>query len=121
MYVLEKYFDKIMSEIRLEEVKQLQRSLYIRVLYSCLPGFVHKIMVFMTLVIYSLDGNMFQSKVTYNISVYYHIIQLLTVIYLPLSIYHVMEINTMVKKIQVTIFIYYILQSFNFLYSSCLK
>ncbi|XP_053595825.1 ATP-binding cassette sub-family C member 4-like isoform X2 [Microplitis demolitor] len=100
MYVLEKYFDKIMSEIRLEEVKQLQRSLYIRVLYSCLPGFVHKIMVFMTLVIYSLDGNMFQSKVTYNISVYYHIIQLLTVIYLPLSIYHVMEINTMVKKIQ---------------------
>ncbi|KAH0534626.1 hypothetical protein KQX54_006001 [Cotesia glomerata] len=100
MYVLEKYFNKAMTKIRSEEVQQLRRSLHIRVFHGCLQGITCKIMVFVTLMSLSSEGVIFNSRITYNISVYYHILQLLAIIYLPISMNRIVEIYTMINKIQ---------------------
>ncbi|CAD6203313.1 GSCOCT00009755001.2-RA-CDS [Cotesia congregata] len=101
MYAWEIPFNKIVTQTRLNEIKQIHRSNNIRGLYSSLSEFTQKAMMFMTLVIFiMIDDNPITPGITFRISIYYSTLQLLMTIFFPISIISLIQGIIAVQRIE---------------------
>ncbi|XP_057334744.1 ATP-binding cassette sub-family C member 4-like [Microplitis mediator] len=101
MYAWEIPFNKIVTQTRLNEIKQIHRANNIRGLYSSLSEFTQKAMLFMTLVIFIMvDDNPISPGITFQISIYYSTLQLLMTIFFPISIISLIQAIVAVKRIE---------------------
>ncbi|CAD6203315.1 GSCOCT00009756001.2-RA-CDS [Cotesia congregata] len=101
MYAWERPFNKIVTQTRSNEIKQILRSNNIRGLYSSSSEFTQKAMLFMTLVIFiMIDDNPINPEITFQVSIYYSTLQLLMTIFFPISIISLIQSIVAVKRIE---------------------
>ncbi|KYQ56410.1 Multidrug resistance-associated protein 4, partial [Trachymyrmex zeteki] len=83
MYAWEKPFSQIVSVIRKLEIKQIKYSSYMRAAYLAIMVFTERLTVYFTLMTFVLMGNNLTADVTYEISTYFNILQLVVALYFP--------------------------------------
>ncbi|KAG5344008.1 L259 protein, partial [Acromyrmex charruanus] len=83
MYAWEKPFSQIVSIIRKLEIKQIKFSSYIRAAYLAIIVFTERLTVYFTLITFVLMENNLTADVTYEISTYFNILQLVVASYFP--------------------------------------
>ncbi|XP_018392357.1 PREDICTED: multidrug resistance-associated protein 4-like [Cyphomyrmex costatus] len=86
MYVWEKPFSQIVSVIRKLEIKQIKYSSQMRAAYLAIIVFTERFTVYLTLITFVLLGNTLTVDVTYELSTYFNILQLVVALYLPLGL-----------------------------------
>ncbi|KAG5324835.1 MRP4 protein, partial [Pseudoatta argentina] len=83
MYAWEKPFSQIVSVIRKLEIKQIKFSSYVRAAYLAVIVFTERLTVYFTLITFVLMGNNLTADVTYEMSTYFNILQLVVASYFP--------------------------------------
>ncbi|KAG5323102.1 MRP4 protein, partial [Acromyrmex heyeri] len=83
MYAWQKPFRQIVSVIRNLEIKQIKFSSYMRAAYLAIIVFIERLTVYFTLITFVLMGNNLTADVTYEISTYFNILQLVVALYFP--------------------------------------
>ncbi|XP_011066373.1 PREDICTED: probable multidrug resistance-associated protein lethal(2)03659 [Acromyrmex echinatior] len=83
MYAWEKPFSQIVSVIRKLEIKQIKFSSYVRAAYLAIIVFTERLTVYFTLITFVLMGNNLTADVTYEMSTYFNILQLVVASYFP--------------------------------------
>ncbi|KYN26716.1 Multidrug resistance-associated protein 4, partial [Trachymyrmex cornetzi] len=83
MYAWEKPFSQIVSVIRKLEIKQIKFSPCVRAAYLAIVVFTERLTVYFTLITFVLMGNNFTADVTYEMSTYFNILQLVVALYFP--------------------------------------
>ncbi|XP_018349991.1 PREDICTED: multidrug resistance-associated protein 4-like, partial [Trachymyrmex septentrionalis] len=83
MYAWEKPFSQIVSVIRKLEIHQIKFSSYVRAAYLAIIVFTERLTVYFTLITFVLMGNNLTADVTYEMSTYFNILQLVVALYFP--------------------------------------
>ncbi|KYN28009.1 Multidrug resistance-associated protein 4 [Trachymyrmex cornetzi] len=83
MYAWEKPFSQIVSIIRKWEIKQIKFSSYVRAAYLAIIVFTERLTVYFTLITFVLMGNNLTADVTYELSTYFNILQIIVALYFP--------------------------------------
>ncbi|KAG5307302.1 MRP4 protein, partial [Acromyrmex insinuator] len=73
----------IVSVIRNLEIKQIKFSWYVRAAYLAIIVFIERLTVYFILIMFVLMGNNLIADVTYEISTYFNILQLVVALYFP--------------------------------------
>ncbi|XP_057321788.1 ATP-binding cassette sub-family C member 4-like [Microplitis mediator] len=100
MYAWEKAFNKMISETRLAEVKKIHSSLNVRGLYNAFIVFTERTALFVTLVTFVLMGNSIKAEITFQLSSYFYILEVVVVIYVPQALISCSEAVISAKRIE---------------------
>ena len=83
MYAWKKLFSQIVSVIRKLEINQIKFSSYVRAAYLAIIVFTERLTIYFTLITFVLMGNNLTADVTYEMSTYFNILQLVVALYFP--------------------------------------
>ncbi|XP_011877748.1 PREDICTED: probable multidrug resistance-associated protein lethal(2)03659 isoform X2 [Vollenhovia emeryi] len=100
MYVWEKSFSKIVSVTRELEMKKIKFSSYVRAMYFATAAFTERLVLYFTLITFVLMGNNLTADVTYEISLYLHILQLTAVMLFPRALIHLGESMVSMNRLE---------------------
>lgn len=101
MYVWERFFDQSVKRIRSEELDHVRRSNNLRGLYSILSGVTQRIMLFLTLVTLMYGGGGIDPRVTFQLAIYFNILQLHMADVFPTAIVLFSQTLVTIKRVQV--------------------
>ncbi|XP_057321987.1 ATP-binding cassette sub-family C member 4-like isoform X1 [Microplitis mediator] len=100
MYTWEKPFNRIISETRLAEVKKIHSSLNVRGLNNAFIVFTERTALFVTLVTFVLMGNSIKAEITFQLSSYFYILEVVVVIFVPQALISCSEAVISAKRIE---------------------
>lgn len=103
MYAWEKPFNKIVSQTRYAEIKKIHSSSNVRGLYTALMVFTERTALFVTLVTFVLMGNPMKAEITFQLSSYFNILQMVVAIFFPQALILFSEAVISTKRIEVLI------------------
>ncbi|XP_008553008.1 ATP-binding cassette sub-family C member 4 isoform X2 [Microplitis demolitor] len=100
MYAWEKPFNKIVSQTRYAEIKKIHSSSNVRGLYTALMVFTERTALFVTLVTFVLMGNPMKAEITFQLSSYFNILQMVVAIFFPQALILFSEAVISTKRIE---------------------
>ncbi|XP_070149137.1 ATP-binding cassette sub-family C member 4 [Polyergus mexicanus] len=83
MYAWEKPFSKIVSITRALEIKKIQFSSYVRASYLAIVVFTERLLLYFTLIFFVLSGHDLSADVSYTLTSFFNILQLVAALYFP--------------------------------------
>lgn len=104
MYAWEMPFNKIVKQIRFNEIKTIHCSNNLQVLSTILSGISQKIMVFLTLVVLMYSGSIIDPQITFQIAIYFNTLQIHMADVFPVAIVLIGQTMVTVKRIEVLIY-----------------
>ncbi|CAD6222001.1 GSCOCT00005267001.2-RA-CDS [Cotesia congregata] len=100
MYAWEKPFNKIVSQTRLAEIKKIHSSSNVRGLYTSLMVFTERTTLYVTLIAFVLMGNPMKADITFQLSSYFNILQMVVAICFPQALILFSEAIISIKRIE---------------------
>nr|XP_046485764.1 ATP-binding cassette subfamily C member 4-like isoform X3 [Neodiprion pinetum] len=86
MYAWEKPFELIVSKVRAVEMKLVRYTSYLRGIYLSITVFTEKTTLFLTLIVFVLNGNSLTANITFVLSTLFNVLQFTCAICLPKAI-----------------------------------
>ncbi|XP_046623156.1 ATP-binding cassette subfamily C member 4-like isoform X3 [Neodiprion virginianus] len=86
MYAWEKPFELIVSKVRAVEMKLVGYTSYLRGIYLSITVFTEKTTLFLTLIVFVLNGNSLTANITFVLSTLFNVLQFTCAICLPKAI-----------------------------------
>ncbi|XP_057334745.1 ATP-binding cassette sub-family C member 4-like isoform X1 [Microplitis mediator] len=100
MYAWEMPFNKIVKQIRFNEIRKIHCSNNLQVLSTIFSGISQKMMVFLTLVVLMYSGNVIDPQITFQIAIYFNTLQLHMADIYPVAIVLIGQTMVTVKRIE---------------------
>ncbi|XP_046429218.1 ATP-binding cassette subfamily C member 4-like isoform X3 [Neodiprion fabricii] len=86
MYAWEKPFELIVSKVRAVEMKLVGYTSYLRGIYLSITVFTEKTTLFLTLIVFVLNGNSLTANITFVLSTLFNVLQFTCAICLPKAV-----------------------------------
>lgn len=99
MYAWEKPFEKLISAARLNEVKMIRNANYVRAVFMSSMVFIERTILYLTLITFVLSGNHLTSDITYTLSPYFGLLQMVLAIFLPIAIQMAAECMVSLRRL----------------------
>ncbi|XP_012135510.2 ATP-binding cassette sub-family C member 4 isoform X5 [Megachile rotundata] len=100
MYAWEEPFAKIVAAIRATEIKKIKFASYIRAMCYASAVFTHRIVLFVTLISFSLLGNRLTADLSYTLTNYFSIIQLTVGVLFPNALIFARESMVSIRRLE---------------------
>ncbi|EZA62697.1 Multidrug resistance-associated protein [Ooceraea biroi] len=100
MYAWEKPFTKIVSLARKLEIQKIQFQSFVRAAYLAIIVFTERLLLYFTLLSFILLGNELTANVTYTLSVFFNLLQLVTALYFPMGLNFLAETIVSMNRLE---------------------
>ncbi|XP_051163981.1 ATP-binding cassette sub-family C member 4-like [Leptopilina boulardi] len=100
MYAWEKSFEKMVSLLRAKEVLNLMYMAIVRATYLSGIVFTERAILFVTLTVFVLTGNILNSEISFTMAVYCNILQRAMSIYIPNGLQFLSEMLVSIKRLE---------------------
>ncbi|KAL6424747.1 hypothetical protein ACFW04_010010 [Cataglyphis niger] len=100
MYAWEKPFSKIVSITRALEIKKIRFSAYVRATYLAIIVFTERLLLYFTLVTFVLWGNDLNADITYTLTTFFNILQLIAALYFPQALILLGEMMVSMNRLE---------------------
>lgn len=101
MYAWEKPFSKIVSITRALEIKKIRFSAYVRAAYLAIIVFTERLLLYFTLVTFVLWGNDLSADITYTLTTFFNLLQLIAALYFPQALILLGEVMVSMNRLEV--------------------
>jgi ATP-binding cassette subfamily C (CFTR/MRP) protein 4 len=101
MYAWEKAFTTIVSMARILEIQKIKFLSYVRGAYMAVIVFTERLILYFTLITFVFLGNELTADVTYMLSTFFNILQLITALYFPLALNMLAETIVSINRLEV--------------------
>lgn len=103
MYAWEVPFVKMISETRAAEIKQIQKSAYLKAYMAGTSIIIERLILFVTLISFSLMGQPLSAEIVFVLATYYNLLQLAITIAIPQTLLIIGESLVSIKRIKVSL------------------